>query len=56
MMMGVREQEVGMGVWGWEHGDGSMGMGAWGWEHGDGNMTIQWDNGVYSCLNMIVVS
>jgi len=27
-------------------GDGSMGMGAWGWEHGDGNMTIQWDNGV----------
>ena len=29
MKMGVREQEVGMGVWGWEHGDGSMGMRTW---------------------------
>ena len=35
-------------------GDGSMGMGAWGWEHGDGNMTIQWDNGVYSFVLFVI--
>ena len=35
-------------------GEGSMGMGAWGWEHGDGNMMIQWDNGVYSFVLFVI--
>ncbi len=31
---------MGMGVGGWERGDGSVGMGAWGWKDGDGSVGI----------------
>ena len=36
--IGIWDESMGMGVWGWEHGNESTWMEEWGREHGDGSL------------------